>query len=180
MLVLQPGVLLNLASGALIGGLGAALLLANPRKDWNRVFAMFACFWGAQIVALNVVRVTNDEAVARFAGEVGLAFAIPLYFFLAAFVAVFPRPRAPLGTSGLAIAALAVPAGLTLAVLFVAPGLLLAELVRAADGTFTLRWGPLLPHLVVAPLYAALGYALFVMMRRMHESQAGIERRQVG
>lgn len=177
-LVWQAGAVLAMASGLLMAALGALLLLANPRKDWNRVFALLAVFWGAQILAVNTVRVTTDADTARLAGEVGLAFAVPLYFFVVSFAAIFPRPRAPFGTSGLAVGALALPAGIALAALFAGPASLIAA-VAPSEGAFTLVWGPLFPPLVVAPLYGALFYALFVMMRRLGEAPSAIERRQV-
>ncbi|HEV8359382.1 MAG TPA: serine/threonine-protein kinase [Candidatus Thermoplasmatota archaeon] len=174
--------LLTMASGALMAALGGALLLANPRKDWNRVFALLAVFWGAQIVSVNVVRVTDDAALARLAGEVSLAFLIPLYFFIVAFAAIFPRPL-PRWQNGAPFAALALPGALCLVLLFAAPTKLIAQVGRVTEGdlagTFTLTWGAFFPYLVVAPLYGGLVFALFTMMRRLEEPASVIERKQV-
>jgi tRNA A-37 threonylcarbamoyl transferase component Bud32 len=175
----NPAAAANIASGVLMAGLGAGLLLANPRKDWNRVFALLAVFWGVQIVSVNMVRLTADAQAARFAGELGLAFLIPLYFFIVVFAAIFPRPRPPFGTSTAALGVLALPAGAALVALFAAPGSLIASVRPGADGAFTLVWGPLVPVLLVAPLYGALFYALFAMMRRLGEAASPIERKQV-
>lgn len=167
-----------MGSGVLMAALGVALLLANPRKDWNRVFALFAVFWGAQIVATNVVRVTDDAALARVAGELGLAFLVPLYFFLVFFAAIFPRPRPPFGTSGAALALLTLPALAALAVLFLAPDQLIAAVGPSPEG-LTLQWGPLLPYLVTAPFFGALFYALHAMTQRLADAASPLERRQV-
>ncbi|MGH7338231.1 MAG: histidine kinase N-terminal 7TM domain-containing protein, partial [Myxococcota bacterium] len=178
-LIWEVGAVLNIASGVLIAALGAALLVTDPRRVRNRVFGAFALFWGAQIVTINVVRVTPDAETARFAGEMSLAFLVPLYFFMLSFASIFPRPRPPFGTSSLAVALLALPAAVTLAILFAAPDLLIEGVERTATGAFTVHWGPLMPFLVTAPFYGALFYALFVFMRRLDETGSPIERRQI-
>ena len=179
-MALAPGAWVNLLSGALMAALGVLLLVANPRKDWNRVFALFAVFWGAQIAAANAVRVVETEQAARLAGELALAFLVPLAFFLVMFASIFPRPAAPFGTSPLAVAALLAPAALALVLLFLDPALLLRGVRPAEAGGFTLVWGPAFPPLLVAPLYGAFFYATFLMMRRLEEADSPVERRQVG
>lgn len=179
-LVWDPAAVLNVASGVLMGGLGLALLAAEPRRDWNRLFGFLALLWGAQIVTANAVRLTTTPSTAVLAGKLTLAFLIPLYFFLVAFVAVFPRPRAPFGTSTAAVALLALPAVAALAVLFLRPESLIADVAARPDGSLTLNWGGLMPYLVTAPFFGALSYALFVMMRRFEEAVSPTERKQVG
>jgi hypothetical protein len=169
----------NIASGLLVAALGAGLLAADPRRDWNRVFALFAILWGAQIVSANAVRLAPDAATARLAGEVTLAFLVPLYFFLAAFAGIFPRPRPPFGTSVGAIALLALPAAAALVVLFAAPTLLVASVTPQPGGGFGLRWGPALPLLVTGPFFGAVFYALHAMTQRLAEAHGPTERRQV-
>ncbi|HVM44589.1 MAG TPA: serine/threonine-protein kinase, partial [Candidatus Thermoplasmatota archaeon] len=164
----------NVGSGLLMAALALLLLGANPRKDWNRLFALFAGFWGIQIVAANAVRLLPTEALARFAGEVSLAFLIPLPFFAATFASSFTAGRVSAG----ATAAFLAPALASLVILFVAPELLLAG-VEPAGASFTLLWGPAFPALVVAPLYASLFYALFLLARRLSAAEGVIERRRV-
>jgi tRNA A-37 threonylcarbamoyl transferase component Bud32 len=174
------GATVDIVSGVLVAALGALALAASPRHQHNRLFALFAVFWGAQIVSANVVRVATTSDAALISGEVSLAFLLPLYFFVAMFAAVFPRPRAPFGTSGLAVALLLVPAGVALAALFLVPSSILVGVAPApaADGGFTMLWGPAIP-LLAALLYASFFYALFAMMRRLREAETAIERRQI-
>lgn len=170
----------NVISGALMAALGVFLLAANPRKDWNRLFSLFAVLWGLQIMAANVVRLTSDGSVALVTTEVSLALVVPLYFFVVAFAAGFPRPDGWLGRSPLALAALVLPAAASLVVLFAAPELLLGGVSPSPEGGWTPSWGPALPYLVVAPLYAGFLFALFVMMKRLRAARSPIERTQVG
>ncbi len=178
--VWEPAAAVNAASGVLMSLLGAALLFSNPRRDWNRLFGVLAALWGLQIVAANTVRLTVDPNVALLSGRLTLAFLIPLYFFIVAFAATFPRPRPPFGTSGVAVAALTLPAAAALAVLFLEPDLLIVDIIQTPEGRWTLRWGRLMPYLVTAPFFGALSYALFVMMRRFEEAPSSTERKQVG
>lgn len=161
---------------ALFGGF---LLAADPRRDWNRIFAIFAIFWGAQIVAANAVRVIDDPAVARPFAIVGIALLVPLYFFIVVFAAVYPRPRAPFATSWSWLLVLTVPAAAGLMLLVAAPSLLLSDVVAVPEGGATVRWGPLFTPLILVPLYGGFFYALFVMMERFGETDVRVERRQV-
>lgn len=176
----DPAALLNVVSGVLMGTLGAGLLVSDPGRDWNRLFGLLAVFWGVQIVAANTVRLTTDAELALVAGQLALAFLIPLYFFIVAFASIFPRPRGPVGTSPLAVAVLALPAGGALAALFFDPESLIAGVNTLPDGSLTLSWGPLLPYLVTAPFFGAISYALYVMMQRLDEAVSPTERKQVG
>jgi hypothetical protein len=171
------GAWLNIVSGALMATLGALLLAANPRKDWNRLFALLAVFWGAQIVSANGVRLATSEPAARLLGELSLAFLLPLYFFVVMFAAIFPRPRAPFATSPTAVFALLAPAAAALVLLFARPDIILEGVAPQASG-FTMKWGPAVP-ILTAVLYASFFYALFVMMRRLREAESPIERKQV-
>ena len=170
----------NVLSGALMAALGVFLLAANPRKDWNRLFSLFAVLWGLQIMAANVVRLTSDGNVALVTTEVSLALVVPLYFFVVAFAAGFPRPDGWFSRSRFALAALVLPAAASLVVLFAAPELLLGGVAPSPEGGWTPSWGPALPYLVVAPLYAGFLFALFVMMNRLRVARSPIERTQVG
>lgn len=178
--VWDPAAALNALSGCLMGLLGAALLIWDPEREWNRLFGLLAVFWGIQIVAANAVRLTSDPDLALTAGKVSLAFLIPLYFFLTTFAATFPRPRSPFGTSATAVSALAIPAGVALAALFFRPESLLEGVVTRSSGNLTLSWGPLLPYVVTAPFFGSISYALYVMMRRLAEAPSPTERKQVG
>lgn len=178
-LVWNTGAALNVGSGLLVALLGAGLLWARPRKDWNRIFGLFAIFWGVQIIGLNAVRLASDPSTAALAGRIGLAFLVPLYFFLVLFAAIFPRPRPPFGTSGLAVALLVLPAATALVLLFVRPTTLVLGVHPLPSGGYTMRWGPLLPYVVALPFFAAFLFALFAMMRRLDEAAAPIERQQV-
>jgi tRNA A-37 threonylcarbamoyl transferase component Bud32 len=179
-LLWDPAAVLNVVSGVLMGTLGTALLVSRPDRDWNRLFGLLAVFWGIQIVAANAVRLTDDAGQALLAGKLTLAFLIPLYFFVVSFVSIFPEPRAPFGTSPLAVAVLALPAGAALSVLFVQPELLLSGVSQTADGSWTLNWGPVLPYLVTAPFFGSLSYAVYVMMRRLQAARSPRQARQVG
>ncbi|HET6403063.1 MAG TPA: serine/threonine-protein kinase [Candidatus Thermoplasmatota archaeon] len=166
----------NVVSGLAMAALALLLLAANPRKDWNRLFALFAGFWGVQIVAANAARLVPTEALARFAGEASLAFLIPLPFFAAAFASSFAAGRV---SAGAAVAFLA-PALVSLGLLFLAPALLLDRVQpNDAEGGYSLVWGPAFPALVVAPLYASLFYALFLLVRRLASAEGVIESRRV-
>ena len=164
----------NVVSGLLMAALALVLIRADPRKDWNRLFALFAGFWGIQIVAANAVRLLPTAPLARFAGEMALAFVIPVPFLAAMFAVTFTGRRA----HPLLVAAFLAPALASLVLLFAAPELLLATVEPARTG-FTLVWGPTFPALVVAPLYAALFYAMFLLARRLGATEGVIERRRV-
>lgn len=176
---IDPGAVLNIVSGVIMGVLGLALMATDLDRDDNRLFGLLAVFWSVQIVAANTVRLTGDTDLALFAGLLSLAFLIPLYFFIAAFAATFPEPRGLLGTSPLAVAALALPAGGALAALFLEPDLLLEGVATLPDGSLTLQWGSLLPYLVTAPFFGALSYALYVMLRRLDEASSPVRRKQI-
>lgn len=175
----DPLALANVASGVLMGLLGLGLLATRPRKNWNRVFGLFALFWGVQIVTANAVRIVDDVALAQLSAEVSLAFLLPLYFFLVAFADLFPSQRAPFGTQPVAIAGLALPAAVAAVVLFVEPSLLLDGVEPLPGGGFTFVWGPLLPFLVTAPFYGGFSYALYAMMDRLETAATPTERKQV-
>lgn len=168
---------LNILSGALMAGLGILLVAANPRKDWNRLFAILSVFWGAQIVAANLVRLLPTANAARLAGEIGLAFLLPLAFFVAAFAAVFPTPR--LARAMLPVIALVAPSLVALGLLFLDTSALVEGIGRDAQGHYTMQWGPAFAPLVVAPLYAAFFYAVFALMRRHQETEAPLVRKQI-
>lgn len=178
--VWDPAAVVNVVSGVLMGALGAALLVWNTEREWNRLFGLLALFWGAQILSANTVRLTTDGSLAFAAGKLSLAFLIPLYFFITAFAATFPRPRGPFGTSPVAVAVLALPAAAALGALFFQPESLLAGVITRPDGSITLSWGPLLPYLVTAPFFGSISYALYTMMRRLGEARSPTERKQVG
>lgn len=174
---MDGGAVLNALSGVAMALLGLVLLAADPRKDWNRLFGLLAIFWGAQIVTANGVRLATSETFARLAGELTLPFLLPLYFFVVMFAASFPRPRGAFARSPLAVAALLLPALVSIVLLFARSELVFRG-VQATGTGYTMLWGPLVPFLA-ATLYAAFFYALFVMMRRLDEAAADIERTQV-
>jgi len=175
----DPAAVVTAASGVLMAALGALLLAARPQRDANRVFGLLAVLWGAQIVAGNAVRLTTDPDAALLAGRLALALLIPLYFLIAAFAAIFPRPRGPLGRSPAALGALALPAVAALVALFARPEALVAGVQPVGEG-WTLTWGSLLPYLVTAPFFGAVSYALYAMMRRFDEAVSPTEQKQVG
>ena len=170
----------NALSGAAMALLGIVLLVANPRKDWNRLFGLLAIFWGAQILCANAVRLATSGTAALLAAELTLPFLLPLYFFVIMFAAIFPRPRGVFARSPAAVAALLIPALVAIVLIFARPALVFQGVSPSAGaaGGYTMLWGPLF-WLLASTLYASFFYALFVMMRRLDEAEAPIERTQV-